>query len=72
MLLEGIRNDATQIKVNRQMNQWKLFMQKNLNNIALDTLNIDASKQNQIEAKDFMRVIEKRANIPEYLKQNQD
>lgn len=68
MLLEGIRNDATQIKVNRQLNQWKLFMQKNLNNIALDTLNLDAAKQNQIDGKEFMRVIEKRANIPEYLK----
>lgn len=54
----------------RPMNQWKLFLQKNLNNIAMDLLAVDTGREYAVDIKDFMKVIERRAKIPEYLKQN--
>jgi hypothetical protein len=51
------------------MNQWKLFLQKNLNNIAQDCLAADFEREYSIDHKDFMKVIDRRAKIPEYLKQ---
>jgi hypothetical protein len=51
------------------MNQWKLFLQKNLNNIALDLLAVDSDRKYSVDYKDFMKVIDRRAKIPEYLKQ---
>ena len=67
-ILSDIRRDAEGIKQNRTINQWKLFIQKNLNNISLDLLNADSGKSYQVEAKEFYRVLEKRVRIPEYLK----
>ena len=43
-LLQDLRKDAESIKQTRHMNQWKLFIQKNLNNITLDLLSADAQK----------------------------
>lgn len=53
----------------RPMNQWKLFLQKNLNNIAMDCLTVDSDRLYEVDYKDFMKVIDRRAKIPEYLKQ---
>lgn len=52
----------------RPMNQWKLFLQKNLNNIAQDCLSADFDRNYFIEIKDFMKVIDRRTRVPEYLK----
>jgi hypothetical protein len=49
MYLEGIRKDAESIKENRIANQWKLFIQKNLNNISLDLLKVDPEKSYTVE-----------------------
>ena len=43
-------------------------MQKNLNNIAMDLLAVDTDKEYAVDIKDFMRVIDRRAKIPEYLR----
>lgn len=51
------------------MNQWKLFLQKNLNNITQDCLSADFDRNYFIEIKDFMKVIDRRTRVPEYLKQ---
>lgn len=42
--ISDIRKDAEQLKQIRTKNQWKLFIQRNLNNISLDLLNIDKDK----------------------------
>jgi len=39
-----------------------------LNTISLDILNADVDKTNYVDVRDLMKVIERRANIPEYLK----
>jgi len=39
-----------------------------LNNISLDFLNIDKDKSYEVDAREFLKVIERRAKIPEYLK----
>ena len=66
--LNDIRKDAEQLKEIRARNQWKLFIQRNLNNISLDLLNIDKEKKYMVESKDFYKVIERRTKIPDYLK----
>lgn len=66
--LEDIRKDAEQIKESRIANQWKFFIQKNLNNISLDILKLDSDKTSQIDSRELIKVIERRAMIPEYLK----
>jgi hypothetical protein len=43
-LYDDIRKDAESLKESRAYNQWKLFIQKNLNNISLDLLNLDKDK----------------------------
>ena len=53
----------------RPLNQWKFFLQKNLNNIAIDCLAADSDRNNALDHKEFMRVIERRGKFPEYLKQ---
>lgn len=54
----------------RPMNQWKLFLQKNLNNIAMDLLAVDSEREYSVDIKDFMRVIDRRSKIPQYLKES--
>jgi hypothetical protein len=54
----------------RPLNQWKLFLQKNLQNIAMDCLAADSHKEHVLDIKEFMRVVERRGKFPEYLKQN--
>ena len=54
------------------MNQWKFFLQKNLNNIAIDLLTVDSDREYVVDVKDFMRVIERRAKIPQYLKESEN
>lgn len=55
-------------QLQRPFNQWKFFLQKNLNNIALDLLTVDAERTYAVDYKDFMKVIDRRSKIPEYLK----
>jgi hypothetical protein len=50
------------------MNQWRFFLQKNLNNIAMDLLTVDSDRKYYVEYKDLMKVIDRRGKIPEYLK----
>ena len=40
-----------------------------MNNIALDLLSVDQDRQYEVDLKDFMRVIERRSKIPQYLKE---
>lgn len=68
-IVEDIKRKVEAQKKLRPMNQWKLFLQKNLNNIAMDCLAADFDREYSIEYKDFMKVIDRRAKIPEYLKQ---
>lgn len=68
-IVDQIRLNATKTLKVRPMNQWKLFLQKNLNNIAMDLLTVDSDRSNSVEYKDFMKVIERRSKVPEYLKQ---
>jgi len=56
----------------RLQNQWKFFIQKNLNNISLDLLNGDKEKNYLVDPREMMRVIERRIRIPDYLKQSED
>ena len=72
LFLDDIRKDAESLKENRLANQWKFFIQKNLNNISLDVLKLDGEKTSQIDPRELIKVIERRAMIPEYLKQNKD
>lgn len=72
VFLEDIRKDAEQLKENRIANQWKFFIQKNLNNISLDILKLDSDKSSQVDPRELLKVIERRAMIPEYLKQNRE
>lgn len=39
-----MKKDAENRRGNKTLNQWKLFIQKNLNNISLDLLNVDHDK----------------------------
>lgn len=41
-----------------------------MNNIANDLLTVDKDRTYEVDVKDFMKVLERRAKIPEYLKQN--
>lgn len=68
-IVDDIKKKVEAQKKLRPMNQWKLFLQKNLNNIAMDCLAADFDREYGIEYKDFMKVIDRRAKIPEYLKQ---
>lgn len=68
-IMDEIKKKAEASKKMRPMNQWKLFLQKNLNNIAMDCLQADFDRVYEVELKDFMKVIERRARAPEYLKQ---
>lgn len=43
-IIDDIRKDAESLKQIRGVNQWKLFIQRNLNNISLDLLDIDKDK----------------------------
>lgn len=43
-------------------------MQKNLNNISLDLLNLDKDKSYKIDVKEFQKIIDRRTRIPDYLK----
>jgi hypothetical protein len=38
----------------------------------LDVLKLDGEKTSQIDVRELIKVIERRAMIPEYLKQNKD
>jgi hypothetical protein len=38
----------------------------------LDLLGIDKEKTYQVDPRDFLKVIEKKANIPDYLRDSQD
>lgn len=49
LVLDDLRKDAEYLKQNRSINQWKLFIQKNLNTISLDVLNQDTDKSNQVD-----------------------
>ena len=40
-----------------------------MNNIALDLLTVDSDRKYYVEYKDLMKVLDRRAKIPEYLKQ---
>jgi len=66
--VEEIKKRAELTAKQRPMNQWRLFLQKNLNNIAMDLLTVDADRKYFVEYKDLMKVIDRRAKIPEYLK----
>ena len=35
----------------------------------MDLLTVDSDRSNSVEYKDFMKVIERRSKVPEYLKQ---
>jgi Ca2+-binding EF-hand superfamily protein len=69
-VLDDIKREAGMGKESRAYNQWKLFIQKNLNNIANDFLESDPSKTYKVDAKDFVKVIERRVQLPEYLKRD--
>lgn len=69
-IMEDIKRKVELAKKQRPLNQWKLFLQKNLNNIAMDCLSVDFDRNYFIDFKDFMKVIERRAKIPQYLKEN--
>jgi EF-hand domain pair len=43
-LMQEIKRNAERQQKLRPMNQWKLFLQKNLNNIALDLLTVDSER----------------------------
>ncbi len=72
MIAEQIKQKAERAARLRPMNQWKLFLQKNLNNIAIDLLTVDSEREYAVDIKDFMRVIERRAKIPQYLKESEN
>jgi len=65
--VDEIKRNVERTRHQRPLNQWKFFLQKNLNNIALDLLTVDAERTYDVDLKDFMRVIERRSKIPEYL-----
>jgi uncharacterized protein YdcH (DUF465 family) len=67
--VEELKKKAELAAKLRPMNQWKFFIQKNLNNIAMDLLAVDSDRKYYVEYKDLMKVIDRRAKIPEYLKQ---
>lgn len=67
--VEELKKKAELAAKLRPMNQWKFFLQKNLNNIAMDLLTVDSDRKYYVEYKDLMKVIDRRAKIPEYLKQ---
>jgi hypothetical protein len=66
--VEELKKKAELAAKLRPMNQWKFFIQKNLNNIAMDLLAVDSDRKYYVEYKDLMKVIDRRAKIPEYLK----
>ena len=53
----------------RNLSQWKLFIQKNLNNVAQDLLGLDKDKSYRVDSKEFVKIIERRVQLPDYLKQ---
>ena len=66
--VEELKKKAELAAKIRPMNQWKFFIQKNLNNIAMDLLAVDSDRKYYVEYKDLMKVIDRRAKIPGYLK----
>jgi Ca2+-binding EF-hand superfamily protein len=66
--VEELKKKAELAAKLRPLNQWRLFLQKNLNNIAMDLLTVDSDRKYYVEYKDLMKVIDRRAKIPEYLK----
>lgn len=66
--VEELKRRAETAAKQRPMNQWRFFLQKNLNNIAMDLLTVDSDRKYYVEYKDLMKVIERRGKIPEYLK----
>ena len=70
--MDSLKNDATSMKEIRLQSQWKLFIQKNLNNISLDLLSHDKEKTYEVDLKEIIKVIERRIKIPEYLKQSEE
>jgi hypothetical protein len=70
LIFDDIRKDAESLKQVRHLNQWKLFIQKNLNNISLDLLKLDTDKTDHVDARELYKVLERRVVLPEYLKQN--
>lgn len=68
--MEEMKRKAERQQKMRPMNQWKLFLQKNLNNIAMDLLAVDSEREYSVDIKDFMRVIDRRSKIPQYLKES--
>ena len=69
-IMDEIKRNVEKTQKQRPMNQWKLFLSKNLNNIAMDLLTVDQDREYTVDIKDFMKVIDRRAKIPGYLKQN--
>ena len=72
LIAEQIKQKAERTAKLRPMNQWKFFLQKNLNNIAIDLLTVDSDRNYVVDVKDFMRVIDRRAKIPQYLKESEN
>ena len=66
--VEELKKKAELAAKLRPLNQWRFFLQKNLNNIAMDLLTVDSDRKYYVEYKDLMKVIDRRAKIPEYLK----
>ena len=66
--IEEMKRKSEQAAKQRPMNQMRFFLQKNLNNIAIDLLAVDSDRKYYVEYKDLMRVIDRRAKIPENLK----
>jgi Ca2+-binding EF-hand superfamily protein len=66
--IEEMKRKSELAAKQRPMNQWRFFLQKNLNNIAIDLLAVDSDRKYYVEYKDLMRVIDRRAKIPENLK----
>jgi hypothetical protein len=57
-------------KESRTYNQWKFFIQKQLNYIAKDFLEADDKQSNRIDPKEFVKIVERRIQLPEYLKRD--
>ena len=66
--MDDLRLNVEQSQEMRNISQWKFFIQKNLNNISLDLLNIDKDRTFKVDPKEFVKVIDRRVKVPEYLK----
>ena len=54
-------------KINSQL---KLFIQKTLQNISMDLLNLDEERTYTVNKKDLEKVLRFRVKLPEFLKQD--